>query len=55
MVGDDIDFSISQFGDAWRLLCGGSPGHVKWARKLADAAKARGVGFDDAGNAVKFD
>jgi GNAT superfamily N-acetyltransferase len=25
---DDIDFSISQFGDAWRLLCGASPGHV---------------------------
>jgi uncharacterized RmlC-like cupin family protein len=37
------------------ILGGGNPGHVKWARKLAEAARARGVGFDDAGNAVKFD
>ena len=25
---DDVDFSISQFGDAWRLMCGAHPGHV---------------------------
>ncbi len=25
---DDVDFSISQFGDAWRLLCGASSGYV---------------------------
>ena len=24
----DVGFSISQFGDAWRLLCGASPGYV---------------------------
>ena len=37
------------------ILGGKQPGHVKWARKLAEAAKARGVGFDDAGNVVKTD
>ncbi len=25
---DDVDFSIAQFGDAWRLMCGASPDHV---------------------------
>ena len=27
-MNDDVDFSISQFGDAWRLMCGAAPGHV---------------------------
>lgn len=27
-MSDDVGFSISQFGDAWRLMCGASPGHV---------------------------
>jgi GNAT superfamily N-acetyltransferase len=27
-MSDDVGFSISQFGEAWRLLCGASPGYV---------------------------
>ena len=27
-MGDDIDFSISQFGDAWRLMCSASSTHA---------------------------
>ena len=27
-MSDDVGFSISQFRDAWRLLCGASPGYV---------------------------
>ena len=27
-MSDDVGASISQFGDAWRLLCGASPGYV---------------------------
>ena len=27
-MSDDVDFSISQFGDAWRLMCGASPGYL---------------------------
>jgi GNAT superfamily N-acetyltransferase len=33
---DDVDFSISQFGDAWRLMCGASPGYVSEGQKDAD-------------------
>lgn len=33
---DDIDFSISQFGDAWRLMCRASPDHVIDAGKNVD-------------------
>ena len=28
-MNDDVMFSISQFRDAWRLLCGACPGHLK--------------------------
>lgn len=27
-MSDDVGFSISQFGDAWRLMCGASPEYV---------------------------
>jgi GNAT superfamily N-acetyltransferase len=27
-MNDDVDFSISQFRDAWNLLCGATPGYV---------------------------
>ena len=27
-MSDDVDFSISQFRDAWRLMCGASPGYA---------------------------
>jgi quercetin dioxygenase-like cupin family protein len=37
------------------ILGGKKPGRVEWAHKVAQAAKARGVGFDENGNAVKFD
>ena len=36
------------------ILGGKTPGPVKWERRLADAAKAAGAGFDELGNAVKF-
>lgn len=35
-MNDDIDFSISQFGDAWRLLCGAHPGSVSETNKNAE-------------------
>jgi len=35
-MNDDVDFSISQFGDAWRLMCGASPGHVIERKKDVD-------------------
>jgi len=34
------------------ILGGGNPGRVKWAAKVAEAAKAEGVGFDAAGDIV---
>jgi quercetin dioxygenase-like cupin family protein len=34
------------------ILGGQNPGRVKWARKVAEQAKAQGIGFDDQGNAV---
>ena len=37
------------------ILGGKTPSKVKWDRSVALAARARGVGFDDAGNAVRFD
>lgn len=36
------------------VLGGKHPGRVKWARQVAEAAKAEGVGFDDDGSAVRF-
>jgi GNAT superfamily N-acetyltransferase len=27
-MSDEVGFSISQFGEAWRLMCGASPGYV---------------------------
>ena len=36
------------------ILGGHDPGRVKWARSVAEAGRARGVGFDDEGNAVHF-
>ena len=36
------------------VLGGANPSRVKWARKVATAAKARGVGFDAKGNMVKL-
>ncbi len=36
------------------ILGGHDPGRVKWARSVAEAGRARGVGFDDSGNAVHF-
>jgi mannose-6-phosphate isomerase-like protein (cupin superfamily) len=34
------------------ILGGQSPGKVKWARKVAEEAKASGIGFNEDGNAV---
>ena len=36
------------------ILGGHDPGRVKWAHTVAEAGRAGGVGFDDAGNAVRF-
>jgi mannose-6-phosphate isomerase-like protein (cupin superfamily) len=37
------------------ILGGKHPGRVKWAERVAEQAKARGVGFDERGMAAKFD
>lgn len=37
------------------VLGGKHPDRVKWDRSVEEKAKAVGAGFDDAGNAVKFD
>ena len=37
------------------ILGGKTPGRVNWAGSVAERAKAAGVGFDDAGNAVHFE
>ncbi len=40
-MSDDVGLSISQFGDAWRLLCGANPGHVIEGQKHIDYVFSR--------------
>lgn len=45
-MNDDVEFSISQFRDAWRLMCGACPGYV--------AATTGGVDYIFSGLPIPF-
>jgi hypothetical protein len=44
-MNDDVAFSISQFRDAWRLMCGACPGYLTQETGDVDAVIATHTAF----------